>query len=61
MQVCVLVAYLPVDKIGHDGLTKGEHSARYQCLFHEAMQTLLQPLITASKDGLEMTSVNGEV
>ncbi|THU87932.1 hypothetical protein K435DRAFT_576982, partial [Dendrothele bispora CBS 962.96] len=48
-QACVLLAYLPVDKV-----------KTYQ-LFHNAMRTILEPLIEAGRKGVEMTGGNGEV
>ncbi|KAE9394162.1 hypothetical protein BT96DRAFT_958870 [Gymnopus androsaceus JB14] len=36
-EACILLAYLPVDKISKEGLTKCKHSGRYQRLFHNAM------------------------
>ncbi|KAK0436305.1 uncharacterized protein EV420DRAFT_1281260 [Desarmillaria tabescens] len=37
-QACVLLVYLPVDKIDRNGLSKKEFSVRYQRLFHDAMR-----------------------
>ncbi|KAE9396994.1 hypothetical protein BT96DRAFT_958038 [Gymnopus androsaceus JB14] len=36
-QACILLGYLPVEKISKESLNKQEHSAHYLCLFHEAM------------------------
>ena len=60
-QACILVAYLPVEKYSKGQFSKQEHSARYQRLFHRAMRIIVEPLITAGKDGVEMASGNGEV
>ncbi|KAF9015791.1 hypothetical protein BDZ89DRAFT_911199, partial [Hymenopellis radicata] len=60
-QVCILIAYLPVEKMSKGRLTKREHSARYQRLFHHAMRIILSPLIDAGKDGVQMVGGNGEV
>lgn len=61
LQACILIAYLPVDKIQKDGLSKKELSARYQRLFHDAMRHVLKPLIEAGKNGVEMTGGDGAV
>ncbi|KAE9389231.1 hypothetical protein BT96DRAFT_947028 [Gymnopus androsaceus JB14] len=60
-QACVLLAYLPVDKISKEGLNKCEHSAHYQRLFHEAMRHIVAPLVEAGKTGIEMASADGAV
>lgn len=60
-QACVLLAYLPVEKLNKHGLAKREASGRYQRLFHDAMRHVMAPLVAAGKDGVEMASANGEV
>ncbi|KAE9387634.1 hypothetical protein BT96DRAFT_960358 [Gymnopus androsaceus JB14] len=60
-QVCVLLAYLPVEKLNKDGLAKREASGCYQRLFHEAMRHVVSLLVAAGKDGVEMASADGEV
>jgi len=60
-QACVLLGYLPVDKVEKTGLTQREHSGRYQRLFHEAMRHLFSPLVEAGAEGVEMASADGAV
>ncbi|KIY61666.1 hypothetical protein CYLTODRAFT_495138 [Cylindrobasidium torrendii FP15055 ss-10] len=58
-QACILVAYLPVEKIARGNLSKDEVSSRYQRLFHAAMAELFAPLVEAGKSGVEMASGDG--
>ena len=58
---CILLAYLPVDKVYKGGLSKREVSSRYQRLFHAAMAHLFEPLKVAGRDGVELTSGDGAV
>ncbi|KAJ3818812.1 hypothetical protein F5880DRAFT_1625872 [Lentinula raphanica] len=60
-QACVLLAYLPVDKMPKDGLPKRELSSRYQRLFHEAMRLILAPLREAGRKGVELVGGDGAV
>ncbi|KAJ3833014.1 hypothetical protein F5878DRAFT_666038 [Lentinula raphanica] len=60
-QVCILLAYLPVDKMPKDGLPKRELSSRYQRLFHEAMRLIFSPLREAGRKGVEMVGGDGAV
>lgn len=60
-QACVLLAYLPVEKLNKDGLAKREASGRYQRLFHDAMRHIVSPLVGAGKDGVEMASADGAI
>ncbi|KAL0062888.1 hypothetical protein AAF712_010209 [Marasmius tenuissimus] len=60
-QACILVAYLPVDKIAKRGLTKREHSARYSQLFYESMRFLLSPIAQVSQSGVEMVGGDSSV
>ena len=58
---CVLIAYLSVSKdIGRD-LTQKQRSARIQQLFHNSMWVVLEPLIQAWKEGVEITGGDGKV
>ncbi|KIY62218.1 hypothetical protein CYLTODRAFT_183523 [Cylindrobasidium torrendii FP15055 ss-10] len=59
-QACILLAYLPVDKLSRGKLSKASMGARYQRLFHTAMRVLVEPLIKAGKDGVAMTSGDGQ-
>ena len=56
---CVLIGYLSVDKINRTQLTKQEHRARNQRLFHESMRVILAPLKKAGKEGVDMTGGDG--
>ncbi|KIY63769.1 hypothetical protein CYLTODRAFT_125515 [Cylindrobasidium torrendii FP15055 ss-10] len=60
-QACILVAYLPVEKMSRGNLAKSTMGARYQRLFHTAMSHLFEPLIDAGKEGVEMTSGDGKI
>lgn len=60
-QACILIGYLPVEKVAKVGRSKPQLSARYQQLFHAAMTILFEPLVKAGKDGVEMTSGDGSV
>ncbi|KIY70442.1 hypothetical protein CYLTODRAFT_451745 [Cylindrobasidium torrendii FP15055 ss-10] len=57
-QACILIAYLPVEKISKD---ISSASARYQRLFHAAMTELFKPLVVAGKEGVKMATGNGEI
>ena len=56
---CILLGYLPVSKVSRVGLTKREHKARTQRIFHAAMRLIVSPLIKAGKEGIEVTSGDG--
>ncbi|KAF8958088.1 hypothetical protein BDZ97DRAFT_1906594 [Flammula alnicola] len=58
---CVLVAYLSVDKIDRSRMNEQEHRSRVQRVFHESMRIVLEPLINAGNNGIEMTSSDGAV
>ena len=59
---CILIAYLPVEsQLKATGVSETERKNRMQRLFHEAMRLVLEPLIKAGKNGVEMTGANGEV
>ncbi|KAK7020726.1 hypothetical protein VNI00_017626 [Paramarasmius palmivorus] len=60
-RACILIGYLPVDKISKGNLSGREHSARYQRLLHEAMRYLLSPLVNAGRSGVEMVSADGVI
>ncbi|TRM57623.1 hypothetical protein BD626DRAFT_514014 [Schizophyllum amplum] len=61
MHACVLIGYLPTDKVLDDELTTDENRARGQRVFHEAMRVLLEPLVEAGEHGIDMVGGNGEV
>ncbi|KAF8165815.1 hypothetical protein B0H34DRAFT_794159 [Crassisporium funariophilum] len=58
---CILIAYLSVDKMDCTRLTKLEHRSRVQRVFHESMRTVLEPLIKAGNEGVQMMSSDGAV
>ncbi|KAF9020721.1 hypothetical protein BDZ89DRAFT_911476, partial [Hymenopellis radicata] len=58
---CILVAYLPIDKMNRGKFSKATMGSRYQRLFHAAMTEILKPLVAAGTDGVEMTSGDGAV
>ena len=60
-QACILLGYLPVEKVTRGTLSKVEVSARYRRLFHAAMTVLFEPLKEAGIKGVEMTSGDGVV
>lgn len=61
MHACVLIGYLPTEKVLGTDLTADETRARQQRVFHEAMRVLLEPLVKAGTEGVEMASGDGEV
>ncbi|KIY65772.1 hypothetical protein CYLTODRAFT_52648 [Cylindrobasidium torrendii FP15055 ss-10] len=60
-QACILVGYLPIEKVGKTGLTQLNAASRPSRVFHAAMRHLLEPLIDAGKKGIEMTGGDGSV
>lgn len=58
---CVLLGYLPTEKISKKGLTKTQVKTRTQRLFHESMKVIFSTLDTAGKEGVEMTNAKGEI
>ncbi|KAL1705648.1 hypothetical protein EV121DRAFT_279498 [Schizophyllum commune] len=61
MHACVLLGYLPTDKVLDEELTTKEVRSRAQRVFHESMRVLLEPLVVAGTSGVEMVGGNGEV
>ena len=55
----ILLGYLPVAKL--DKIRTSERSSIQHQLFHNCMKELLQPLIKAGKNGVEMLCSDGEV
>ncbi|KAG8743109.1 hypothetical protein FRC11_014025, partial [Ceratobasidium sp. 423] len=55
----LLLAYLPVAKF--DCFTKKERGNEKAKLFHESMQTILEPLVKAGNEGVEMECGDGFV
>ena len=58
---CILIAYLPVNKISRSNLTQQEHRSQSQRLFHQCMRMVLSPLIEAGKHGVNMSAGNGNI
>jgi hypothetical protein len=56
---CVLIAYLSVDKVDRTKMTDIEHQSRVQRVFHESMRTVLEPLINAGNQGVDMVGSDG--
>ena len=57
----MLIGYLSVDKVNPCRLTDQDRRSRVQRIFHESMRTVLQPLIEAGQNGVEMTSADGAI
>ena len=63
-RACVLIAYLSVDKISRDGLSKTKLRVQNYDLFHHSMSIILQPLKVAGDPkgpGVPMASSDGAV
>jgi hypothetical protein len=60
-QACVLLAYLSTEKITSSDLSTNMKRTRMHQLFHQSMKLVLEPLINAGKDGVVMTSGDGQV
>ncbi|KAG2348107.1 hypothetical protein BDR05DRAFT_875505 [Suillus weaverae] len=60
-QACILIGYLSVDKISNSKLSKKEKMSRIQCLFHDSMRTILEPLKEAGQTGMDVVGGDGKV
>ena len=58
---CILITYLSVEKIDRSRMNDQEHRSQVQRIFHESMRIVLEPLINAGTNGVEMTSSDGGV
>ncbi|KAJ7938112.1 hypothetical protein B0H13DRAFT_2226442 [Mycena leptocephala] len=58
---CIILGYLSVDKIARKGLSKQIIKTRNQKLFHASMRTILQPLMEAGMNGMDVTGGDGAV
>ncbi|KAJ7820515.1 hypothetical protein B0H14DRAFT_3147084 [Mycena olivaceomarginata] len=57
---CILLGYLSVDKIARKNLSKKSVTSRNQKLFHASMRMILQPLIAAGNDGMDVEGGDGK-
>ncbi|KIM54102.1 hypothetical protein SCLCIDRAFT_137448 [Scleroderma citrinum Foug A] len=60
-KACMLIAYLPVDKCMSLNLSKEEQVVRVHRLFHRAMQLVLDPLIQAGLQGMDVVGGDGHI
>lgn len=58
---CILIGYLPVDKLDCSKLTEAQHCSKVQWIFHQSMKIVLEPLIKAGIDGVDMEGAEGNV
>ncbi|EPS93902.1 hypothetical protein FOMPIDRAFT_28679, partial [Fomitopsis schrenkii] len=58
---CILVGYLSCDKISSDGISERKHRTLVHQLFHASVRAILEPLIKAGQEGIEVTSGDGTV
>ncbi|KIM69877.1 hypothetical protein SCLCIDRAFT_101644 [Scleroderma citrinum Foug A] len=58
---CILIAYLSVSKDVSKNLMQKQKLAHIQQLFHNSMQLVLEPLMGAGKEGVEITGGDGKV
>ncbi|KAJ6549197.1 hypothetical protein B0H10DRAFT_2242974 [Mycena sp. CBHHK59/15] len=58
---CILIGYLSVDKIIRKQLSQQSVKMRNQKLFHASMRVILQPLIAAGNQGMEVVGGDGQV
>ncbi|KAG8939996.1 hypothetical protein FRC03_005855, partial [Tulasnella sp. 419] len=57
----MLLAYLPVAQFKDKNLTTLEQTQAKACIFHAALQRILQPLEKAGKEGIELMSGDGRI
>ncbi|KAF7363254.1 hypothetical protein MVEN_00678500 [Mycena venus] len=57
---CILLGYLSVDKIPCKNLSKQGVKSRNQKLFHASMRLILQPLISAGNNGMDVEGGDGK-
>jgi len=61
MNVCILIAYLSIDKVDKTNMTQNKSPSQLQCVFHQSMKTILSPLINAGKEGIYCTGSDGAI
>ncbi|KIJ12243.1 hypothetical protein PAXINDRAFT_14867 [Paxillus involutus ATCC 200175] len=57
MHASVLLGYLPTTKL--ECFSEAQHSVEQYCLFHYCMAQILEPLISAGKEGVLVTCPDG--
>ncbi|EPS93358.1 hypothetical protein FOMPIDRAFT_1078956, partial [Fomitopsis schrenkii] len=58
---CILIGYLSVDKVDGEGISDRRQRALTHQLFHSSIAMILEPLIQAGKEGIEVMSGDGTV
>lgn len=58
---CILIGYLSVDKVDCEGISQRRQRALAQQLFHSSIRMILEPLIKAGKEGIDVTSGDGTI
>ena len=57
----VLLAYLSADKILSSTMSDAKKTSQLQRLFHESLKMILEPLVEAGKNGVEMADGKGYI
>ncbi|KAG1842957.1 hypothetical protein F4604DRAFT_1884656 [Suillus subluteus] len=60
-RACILIGYISVDKVLKKELSAKEASSRAQCLFHESLCIILEPLKEAGRTEIEIIGGDGLV
>ncbi|EPS92908.1 hypothetical protein FOMPIDRAFT_1056442 [Fomitopsis schrenkii] len=58
---CILIRYLSCDKISSKGISEHKQRALVHQLFHALVRMIVEPLVKAGKEGIEVTSGDGTV
>ena len=61
LRASLLIGVLSTDKITTSGLSEDAKRVRMHRLYHESMKVILEPLIEAGKEGIELTNAKGEM